>query len=224
MAEGIIVVPLYARQAPAELVVMMKDCGPKLICAGDRGLRDSIAHLWSEAPPQFLFEEVFSSSASKQPRETEIGAADPVTIIYTSGTSGEAKGVIWNAGNISYMLGCTARQLGILMDERPGQDAVFHFLPFSFGASRIALLTYLLRGSLVRLNTDLTKVSSEMPEAAADYFLTVPAILERMRKAVEEQMGGRGGLSLGLYRRAKRGRGRKSSRKSRDLGMRSGWR
>ena len=32
MAEGIIVVPLYARQAPAELVGMMKDCSPSLIC------------------------------------------------------------------------------------------------------------------------------------------------------------------------------------------------
>jgi len=28
MAEGLIVVPLYARQAPAELVAMMKDCSP----------------------------------------------------------------------------------------------------------------------------------------------------------------------------------------------------
>src|SRR5260370_5374 len=29
MAEGAIVVPLYSRQAPAELVVMMKDCQPR---------------------------------------------------------------------------------------------------------------------------------------------------------------------------------------------------
>src|SRR4051812_19160746 len=28
MAEGLIVVPLYSRQAPAELVAMMKDCAP----------------------------------------------------------------------------------------------------------------------------------------------------------------------------------------------------
>src|SRR5512146_1361253 len=28
MAEGLIVVPLYARQAPAELAAMMKDCSP----------------------------------------------------------------------------------------------------------------------------------------------------------------------------------------------------
>ena len=42
MAEGLIVVPLYARQAPAELVAMMKDCSPALICCGDAALRDGI--------------------------------------------------------------------------------------------------------------------------------------------------------------------------------------
>src|SRR5208282_2313083 len=31
MAEGAIVVPLYARQAASELAGMMKDCGPRLL-------------------------------------------------------------------------------------------------------------------------------------------------------------------------------------------------
>ena len=35
MAEGLIVVPLYFRQSPAELVAMMKDSSPVLICCGD---------------------------------------------------------------------------------------------------------------------------------------------------------------------------------------------
>src|SRR5438094_3467454 len=47
MAEGVIVVPLYARQAPVELVAMMKDCTPSLICCGDTGLRDAIRQNWS---------------------------------------------------------------------------------------------------------------------------------------------------------------------------------
>src|SRR5437588_11206425 len=42
MAEGLIVVPLYSRQAPAELVAMMKDSTPSLICCGDATLRDGI--------------------------------------------------------------------------------------------------------------------------------------------------------------------------------------
>ena len=35
MAEGIIVVPLYARQSPAELAGMMKDCTPSHVFCSD---------------------------------------------------------------------------------------------------------------------------------------------------------------------------------------------
>src|SRR6202790_3658017 len=58
MAEGIIVVPLYSRQAPAELVAMMKDCTPSLVCCGDGSLRDAITRNWADAPPLFVFDEI----------------------------------------------------------------------------------------------------------------------------------------------------------------------
>ncbi len=48
IAEGLIVVPLYSRQSPAELVAMMKDCTPSMVCCGDAGLRDGIAQAWTE--------------------------------------------------------------------------------------------------------------------------------------------------------------------------------
>ena len=43
-AEGLIVVPLYFRQAPPELVAMMQDSTPSLVCCGDAGLRDKLLH------------------------------------------------------------------------------------------------------------------------------------------------------------------------------------
>src|SRR5579859_6329949 len=58
MAEGLIVVPLYFRQAPAELVAMMKDSTPTLVCCGDETLRDGIQQNWPGAPPHFLFDEI----------------------------------------------------------------------------------------------------------------------------------------------------------------------
>src|SRR5258707_9786470 len=56
MAEGAIVVPLYSRQAPAELIAMMKDSTPSLICCGDAILRDGILQNLPEAPPHFRFD------------------------------------------------------------------------------------------------------------------------------------------------------------------------
>jgi long-subunit acyl-CoA synthetase (AMP-forming) len=61
MAEGLTVVPLYARQAPAELVAMMKDCWPSVIACGEQSLADAIVEAWPEAPPHFCFENVFTA-------------------------------------------------------------------------------------------------------------------------------------------------------------------
>ena len=208
MAERLIVVPLYSRQAPAELVVMMKDCMPALICCGDAALRDGISQNWPDAPPLILIDEVFNGATPTPLTEDRksLGHAadsDPVTIIYTSGTSGEAKGVVLTAANLSHMLRCTSARLGALMDRKRGQDRVFHYLPFCFAGSWIMLLTCLLRGSRLTLNTDLTKLAEDMRTAAPDYFLNVPQLLERMRKAVDEQLWKTGGLILAIYSRAK---------------------
>jgi long-chain acyl-CoA synthetase len=227
MAEGLVVVPLYARQAPAELVAIMKDCSPSLICCGDLELRDSITQHWPQAPPQCIFDEITNkknsgsraaeaplsgaesearakaSLAHAQGRSASHKESDPVAIIYTSGTSGEAKGVVLNARNVGHMLGCTAGRLDLLMQGRTREDRVFHYLPFCFAASWIMLLTCLERGSLLTLNTDLNRLAKDMRAAAPDYFLNVPALLERMRRAVDEQLWKTGGLALMIYSRAK---------------------
>lgn len=215
-AEGLIVVPLYSRQAPAELIAMMKDSTPALLCCGDAGLRDAIRTAWPEAPEQFLFDEIFAGAEGISLDRPQVLDADTVTIIYTSGTSGEAKGVVLSAANVGFMLGCTSARLDQLMGGRSGQDRIFHYLPFSFCASWIAVLTFLLRGSLITLNTDLTKIASDMPAIAPHYFLNVPQLLERMRRAVDEQVGQKGGIGLAIYSRAKAAWARKKEKQLRS--------
>jgi long-chain acyl-CoA synthetase len=214
MAEGLIVVPLYFRQAPAELVAMMKDSTPSLVCCGEAALGDGIQQNWSAAPPHFLFDEIFAGVEGTVLDRPQVQDEDPVTIIYTSGTSGEAKGVVLTAANVGFMLGCTSPRLDALMGGRSGQDRIFHYLPLSFCASWIATLTFLLRGSLVTLNTDLTKLPTDIPATAPDYFLNVPQLLERMRRGVDEQIAQKGGVALAIYSRAKAAWLRKKEQKS----------
>jgi long-chain acyl-CoA synthetase len=208
MAEGLIAVPLYSRQAAAELATMMKDCTPSLVCCGDAALRDRIRESWRDAPQHVLFDEIFAGVEGVTLKRPQVGDDDPVTIIYTSGTSGEAKGVVLTAANVGFMLGCTSDRLDALMrgqsgQSRPSQDRVFHYLPFSFCASWIALLTFLMRRSLLTLNTDLTKIAGDLLAVAPDYFLNVPQLLERMRRGIDEQLEKTGGIGLAIYSRAK---------------------
>jgi long-chain acyl-CoA synthetase len=202
IAEGLIAVPLYARQSPHELVAMMKDCSPSSIFFGDATLRDSILDIWPDAPPYYIFGEIFATKAGTADR-SKVAGSDPVAIIYTSGTSGEPKGVVLTAGNVAHMLGCTSARLDLLMQNRHGQDRVYQYAPLCFAAAWITLLSSLLRRSLVSLNTDLTKLSGEIRTVAPDYFVNVPALLERVRRAVDEQLWKTGGLVLAIYTHAK---------------------
>src|SRR5205823_5206498 len=129
--------------------------------------------------------------------------SDLVSIIYTSGTSGEAKGVMITAGNVAHILQCTSSRLDVLMNNRAGQDRVYQWAPLNFAAAWITTLTSLLRGSSVFMNTDLAKIAGELRTVQPDYFVNVPALLERVRRAVDEQLWKTGGIVRTIYLHAK---------------------
>ena len=208
-AEGVIVVPLYSRQAPNELVNMLKDCGAAMVCCGDEALRDGLAKNWPDAPPLKLFDEVFATEASNEIADEPIKLddSDVVTIIYTSGTSGEPKGVMLTAGGVTFMLGSTGMRLDQLMEgaTETTPDQVFHYLPCCFAGSWILMLSCLSRNSLLTLSTDLTKLADELKLASPQYFLNVPTLLERIRGGVESQIAQKPGLIQTIYRKGKEG-------------------
>jgi long-chain acyl-CoA synthetase len=205
MAEGIIVVPLYARQPPAELAGMMKDSTPAEVICADASLAAEIQNHWNGTSPITLVDAVFSgqgdTSSAGPVRHTD---SDAVTIIYTSGTSGEPKGVVLNAGNLNHILGCTHAGLDQLMGPREEPDRIFHYAPFCFAASSILLLTALSRHSVLALSMDLSRLSDDLKLARPDYFLNVPALLERVRARIEETVRARGGLAAQVFSRAQR--------------------
>ncbi len=205
MAEGIVVVPLYARQAAPELVAMLRDCTPKLLLCGDAALANAIAQALPDGPPRMLFEELFDGPAAPGPHAPPLprSPSDPVTIIYTSGTSGEPKGVVLKLANLNFMLPCTMARLDQLMGPRSQPDRVFHYLPCNFAGSWILLLTSLSRNSTLLFSTDLQRLAEEIRLAQPHYFLNVPALLERVRRGIETRLAERGGLVQKMFARAR---------------------
>ena len=200
LAEGAIVVPLYSRQDPRELAVMVRDCAPALVLASDAALADALASAWPEHCPIALFDLAFAAAPRDEPPHA-LADADPVTIIYTSGTSGEPKGVVLDRANVDYMVPQTAAALHDITGARGDVDRVFHFLPLCFAGSRIMLWTQLYRGNPILLSTDLANLAQEMGAADAHYFLNVPALLERIRTGVTAKIREKGGVAWSLYQR-----------------------
>lgn len=208
MAEGVIVVPLYSRQAPNELVGMLKDCGATMVLCSDETLREGIASNWPiDAPPLTLFDEAFATTPAGEITDEPNASNDKdlVTIIYTSGTSGEPKGVMLNVANLNHMVPCTGLRLDQLMQGKTEQvpDQVFHYLPFCFAGSWILLLTALSRNSLLSLSTDLNKLADELALASPNYCLNVPTLLERIRTGVEGQIAQKPAFVQKIYHNGK---------------------
>ncbi len=200
LSEGAIVVPLYSRQDPRELAVMVRDCAPTLVLASDQNLASGLLHAWPEHCRVALFSELFAGEPVAAP-PLALAPADPVTIIYTSGTSGEPKGAILTCANVDYMVPQTVAAVHAITGSRGAPDRVFHFLPLCFAGSRVMLWTQLYRGNPILLSTDLNNLAQELATADPHYFLNVPALLERIRTGVGAKLKQRGGFALRLYER-----------------------
>jgi len=210
LGEGRIVVPMYARQDPAELVAMMHDCQPTVVVVANEELAMAIREHWPEAP-LVRFVELFAGEPTQAAPHTW-SPEDDVTIIYTSGTSGAPKGVVYQVRNVDYMLPVTGEAIGSMMalgGAVDGDDRVFHYLPFCFAGSRIVLWTCLSRGNAIMVSTDLDNLAQEMSTAQPHYFLNVPMLLERIKNGVENNLGEQVLPIQWLYRRALAGAARR---------------
>jgi long-chain acyl-CoA synthetase len=199
-AQGVVVVPLDPRQVATEIAAVVRDSNPSLIWCSDQTYAANLPG----APETVLFEKIFCGPESASAQPIPRADSDPVTIVYTSGTSGEQKGVVLTVGNITFMLGCTNARLDLLMGAPTQPDRVFQYAPFCFGAARILLLTSLSRNSLLLLSTDLTKLSDELKLASPNYFVNVPLFLERVRRRVEESVAKKGGFAAKIFNGARR--------------------
>jgi long-chain acyl-CoA synthetase len=205
MAEGVVVVPLYHRQTASELAAMLRDCQPRLVLAGDADMSDALAKAWPDSPRRILLSEIFveinqAPALSGIPQRAD---AELLTIIYTSGTSGEPKGVCLTVANLNHMTICTTERLDQLMGKVSEPDRIFLYAPMNFAASWMLMLSAFSRESVLTLSTDLTKLADEIRLSGPHYFLNVPTLLERVKRGVEDNIARQTAPIRALYARAR---------------------
>jgi len=205
MAEGIVVVPLYHRQTAGELAGMLKDCQPRLVLTGDDETSEALRAAWPQVPRPVPLATIFPNPKppSGTPVLCERADHDLLTIIYTSGTSGEPKGVCLNVGNLNHMTGCTTERLNQLMRTATAAEQIFLYAPMNFAASWMLMLSAFLRESVLTLSTDLNKLADEIRLSAPHYFLNVPTLLERVKRAVEDNLAKQPAPIQSLYKKTR---------------------
>jgi long-chain acyl-CoA synthetase len=197
LAEGVIAVPLYGRAQPDELAAIVRDATPALILGDDDAGLTALVERLDEAPPRAVLAELAAPAPADPDADDEPpvvrGEDEPVALVYTSGTSGEPKGVPLTRRGLEFMLEASSARLDDLLRGVRGDERIFHYLPFCFAGSWLMLLLCLRRKSLLTLNTDLGRLVEDLAIAPPHTFQNVPVLLERMRSGVERALDRRGG-------------------------------
>jgi long-chain acyl-CoA synthetase len=201
LGAGAICVPMYDRQAAEELAGMLANAEVALVLVDSQKLKSALEAAGVPGQQITLFDDAFEHPSSEAGPVSRSGD-DRVTMIYTSGTSGEPKGVLYTVDNVGFMLERTIERLGEMKGKRAGADKVFHYLPFCFAGSRFQLWSQLYRGNPLMVSTNLDNLVDELGAADPHYFLNVPALLERIKSGVSNKLKTRGGPVYMLYRAA----------------------
>jgi long-chain acyl-CoA synthetase len=112
-----------------------------------------------------------------------VAPADLATIIYTSGTSGEPKGVVLTHYNIvSNLRGCHFAHV------KTTQDIALSFLPLSHAFERTVVLSYLLDGVSIVFAETIDTLPRDMIAAKPTIMTAVPRVFEKIHARIMERV------------------------------------
>ncbi|MBO1413533.1 long-chain fatty acid--CoA ligase [Streptomyces sp. FH025] len=148
---GAVLVPLNTRLAVPELRYQLADSGSSLLLTV--GQRPEVVRLLADGVEVWRAEgETYEATLATAPEESideEVGPDDPCLIMYTSGTTGRAKGAVLTHGNILW------NSLNVLVDTDLASDevALVSAPLFHTGALNMSCLPVLLKGGTVVLES-----------------------------------------------------------------------
>jgi amino acid adenylation domain-containing protein len=149
--------------------------------------RDSIGVGWMEAAPdcrnfvpRFVGKDI--SSYSGEPLLYENGSHDPAHLLFTSGSTGEPKGVVITHANVMHFLQWATRYFGMAPDDRISGHPPLHFDLSTFdifGAFAVGAQLHLVPPELSLLPN---KLADFIRDSELTQWFSVPSVLNYMAR------------------------------------------
>ncbi len=212
LCAGVIDVPIYPSLTAAQVRYLLSDSGARLIFVSDRDQLDKILEIRSECPALewivvFDPEEGLSEGAIQWGdflarggggvtsghedgfREAALSARpeDTATVLYTSGTTGDPKGVMLTHNNLYSNVQAASRVLPI--DQR---DSSLSFLPLSHVFQRMVDYLFFSLGCSIAYGRSIQLVTEDLKEVRPTFVVSVPRLYEKVHASVTEARGLKG--------------------------------
>ena len=203
-----VTIPFYATSSEQQIQFMVSDAKVRFLFVGEQDQYDKARRVFSTCQTLeriIVFDRAVSISAQDAnamyfddflklgenlPRQTEVDALteqasmdDIANILYTSGTTGDSKGVILTCGQ--YYAAMEANNKCVPVGEK---DRVLNFLPFTHIFEKGWKILCLTEGAKLIVNTYPLEVQQSMRETHPTCMSSVPRFWEKVYMGVLEQI------------------------------------
>ena len=203
-----VTIPFYATSSEQQIQFMVSDAKVRFLFVGEQDQYDKARRVFatcktleriiifdkavriSGKDANVMYFEDFLKLGENLPRQTEVDALtaqasmdDIANILYTSGTTGDSKGVILTCGQ--YHAAMEANNKCVPVDEK---DRVLNFLPFTHIFEKGWKILSLTKGATLIVNTYPMEVQQSMRETHPTCMSSVPRFWEKVYMGVMEKI------------------------------------
>ena len=203
-----VTIPFYATSSEQQIQFMISDAKIRFLFVGEQDQYDKARRVVSMCQtleriivfdrnvrisshdPNAMYFDEFLKLGENYPRQTEVESLqaqasmdDIANILYTSGTTGDSKGVILTCGQ--YHAAMVANGKCVPVDE---DDRVLNFLPFTHIFEKGWKILSLTKGARLIVNTYPQEVQQSMRETHPTCMSSVPRFWEKVFMGVQEQI------------------------------------
>ncbi|UOT03577.1 AMP-dependent synthetase/ligase [Rhodococcus opacus] len=186
LAIGAVVVPVYPTSSDAQIAHILSDSGA--VCFAAETEYDAARLTAAGAATVWGFTELAAWSNGVEDGELDdriaaVRADDHAMIVYTSGTTGPAKGCILTHRNMFAAAANTVVHTGDMFGGERGQAVTVHALPLAHVFGQTILFACLIGGTRTHLLPAIPDLVPVLPRVRPTFLALVPYALEKIRKA-----------------------------------------